>query len=412
MTTWILACLLLASGGPASAARGSGEERPLDRVLLADGKELEGYVLREDAEGTTVLVGTRRRVLPAADVAGIESISRSLDLLLDQYVAVHPTEPRHLLDLARFARSRRLEGLAELFALRALAADPEHRPAHEFLEHKRYGAEWRVRVGKRWVSYETLIERREDWQEAWEILTPHYALRTNLGLDDALNVAMDLELFYREFYDRFAAELGLYEVVKRMPAHVHANADSFPKIGGRLAYFDPRVMTTQVNAERGYQRDLILHEATHQLLYATAMSPEYSSGARGCVPAWLDEGLACWYQTVQTGPPGLVTFEYRKQWTHFMTVHGTNEKPYDLSRVLSFGSDDFHASSRVDLKYAQAYTLVEFFQNGEFYRHRETFFEVMRQAYAGNCAAHDVKRLLLVDDDEFEQAWTEFVRRR
>jgi hypothetical protein len=221
-----------------------------------------------------------------------------------------------------------------------------------------------------------------------------------------LDIAMDLELFYRAFYERFGKELELCEIVRLMPVHVHADGKSFPDLaGGRMPYFDPSLMTVIVTAEAGYLRNLLIHEATHQLLYATAVSAEHSARAKGCLPGWLDEGLSCWFESIQTGPPGRVVFEDRRQSAHHQTVHRTAERPYDFSRVLTFGPEDFHASTRADLKYAQCYTLVEFFLRGDHFAHRDSFFAVLRSAYGGNCSSQDVRQTLNVAPDEFERAW-------
>jgi hypothetical protein len=403
---WILVACPLAAAAPQDE-----DERPLDTVVLEDGEELEGHVLREGDETLLLLVGSREREIPTAKVAEVRSVARSMVQLLRQYSYVDTSDPRQMLDLARFSRSRGLAGLAELFALRALESSPDDVEAHEFLGHRKRKQDWEVRVGNTRVDYSKLEEFHGDWSDPWEIRTPHYHVRTNLRLREALDVAMDLELLYREFYDRFGGPLALREIVQRMPAHVHADAKSFPEFGNQSAYFMPDRMTIFVNAERGYLREFVMHEAIHQLLYGTAVSAQHTPDAKGCLPAWLDEGLATYFQVIQTGPFGHVAFDDRKNSAHFTALHRTTDRPYDLSRVLTFSSNDFHASSRVDLKYAQCYTLVEFWLRGDFFLHRESFFDVMRRAYQGNCSASDAKRAMTIDDVDFEAAWNAHVGR-
>jgi hypothetical protein len=385
-------------------------ERPLDVVVLKDGAELEGHVLREGDEGLLLRVGTRERTIPAAEIGEVRSVSRSLALVLEQYARAEITSVEQVLDLARFARSRGLEGLAEIFALRALESQPGSAAAHEFLGHRLRGERWFADDGSRSLPFAELHELRTDWGSAWEVETPHYALRSNLPLGQVLDVAMDLELFYRAFYARFGAELELREIVRLMPVHVHADGASFPDlVGNRMPYFDPGLMTVIVTAEAGYLRDLLIHEATHQLLYATAVSAEHSARAKGCLPGWLDEGLACWFDTIQTGPPGRAEFDDRRQSAYRMAIHRSAPRPYDLSRVLTFATEDFHATSNVDLKYAQCYTLVEFFLRGGYFAHRDSFFAVLRSAYGGNCSSQDVRQALTVTAEEFERAWNAYV---
>jgi hypothetical protein len=386
------------------------DERPLDVVVLKDGSELEGHVLREGDQELLLLVGTRERTIPAAEVGEVRSVARSLALVLEQYTRTEITSVLQVLDLARFARARGLEGLAEIFALRALESQPESAAAHEFLGHRLRSERWYASDGSRSLPFEELRELRKDWGSPWEVATPHYALRSNLPLGQVLDVAMDLELFYQAFYARFGDGLELREIVRPMPVHVHADGVSFPDlVGNRMPYFDPGLMTVIVTAEAGYLRDLLIHEATHQLLYATAVSAEHSPRAKGCLPGWLDEGLACWFEVIQTGPPGRAEFDDRRRSAYRMAIHRSAERPYDLSRVLTFGTDDFHATSNLDLKYAQCYTLVEFFLRGDYFAHRDSFFAVLRSAYGGNCSSQDVRQALTVTPEEFERAWEAYV---
>lgn len=385
-------------------------ERPLDVVVLKNGTELEGHVLREGDEGLLLRVGTRERTIPAVEVGEVRSVARSLALVLEHYARTEITSAVQVLDLARFARSRGLEGLAEVFALRALQAEPESAAAHEFLGHRLRGERWYANDGSRSLPFADLQELRKDWGSAWEVATPHYALRSNLPLVQVLDIAMDLELFYQAFYARFGEELELCEIVRLMPVHVHADGASFPDlVGKRMPYFDPLLMTVIVTAETGYLRDLLVHEATHQLLYATAVSAEHSARAKGCLPGWLDEGLACWFDAIQTGPPGRAEFDDRRQSAARMALHRSADRPYDLSRVLTFATEDFHATTNLALKYAQCYTLVEFFLRGDYFAHRDSFFAVLRGAYGGNCSSQDVRQALTVAPEEFERAWKAYV---
>jgi hypothetical protein len=350
-------------------------------------------------------------VIPLGEVREVRSVARDLAQLLELFEQSQPSSAEPMLDLARFARARELAGLAEVFALRALVADPDKGEAHELLGHELRGKRWQVREEGRWIPFDELGEVRADWQSAWRLRTPHYDVRTNLTLLEAFEIALDLELFYREFFGLFGKQLELNEIVLPLPVHVHATRKSFPELVGARSYFDRALTTVITTAEGGAVRDSVLHEATHQLLYATAASPEHHPRAKGCLPSWLDEGLAVWFEVIQDGPPGRVTFDEKRSSLHYLTLHRAADKPYDLSRVLTFGSDDFHASTRIDLKYAEAYTLVEFFLRGDYYAHRESFFAVLRNAYGGNCSSQDVRRALTVGPEEFERAWEAHVGR-
>src|SRR5262249_51793574 len=99
------------------------------------------------------------------------------------------------------------------------------------------------------------------------------------------------------------------------------------------------------------------HEATPQLVFAL---PPFSYSRNGTVPGWLGEGLAEYVASGMSGPPGKRKFAEGTLLVDHFAVHAAARAPYELSRVLTFESDDFVASTKSDLKYAQAYTLVQF----------------------------------------------------
>ena len=77
--------------------------------------------------------------------------------------------------------------------------------------------------------------------------------------------------------------------------------------------------------------------------------------------------------------------------------------------MLNFASGDFHDSSNVDLKHAQAYTLVHFLLHGDEGRHRAGFFAFLRGAYAGKASSTDFKSAIGAPMEELEAGWTAHV---
>src|SRR5262249_10941647 len=141
---------------------------------------------------------------------------------------------------------------------------------------------------------------RKEWKHAWELRTTHYRLATNLDLASACDLALELELYYRAFYARFGKALGLRDVTDPMPCEVHPDQAPHPATGDRMAYFDAVPRTVYELALGGLVLDALLHEATHQLLYCTAVEPRKATGV---IPAWLDEGLAEYMSSTRTGTP-------------------------------------------------------------------------------------------------------------
>lgn len=387
-----------------------GEPRPEDQVELKNGKKLDGYVLLETDERLVLQVGSREQELEMKDVVNVRSAARTLATVFERLDSLPATEAMGRLDIARFCKANGLPGEAQVLALTALTLDPALAAAHEFLEHTKRASGWFVKRDSRTLPFEDLLESRKDFREPWKLRTTHFELATNVALRDAVAVATDLEREYRAFFGLFGRELGLYDVVEPMGIGVYSHSDSFPEgVTRNRAYFDPTTNQMMVNAENGLDRYAIFHEGVHALLHNTA---ERTRKGRGRIPGWLDEGLAEYVACSFSGDPGASKFGFGVEVpTHFV-AHRTAEKPYDLARVLNFESGDFHASSKVDLKYAESYTLVHFSMHGENGKYRDGFIAFMRLAYEGKSSSSDFKDAIAVRERDFEKAWNVHVGRK
>ena len=396
----LLATLALAFGG---------EPRPPDRIELKDGGAVEGYVLLERKDEVLVLVKSRERTIPADEIASVRSAARTLAEILDRLDALGPDDAAGRLELEATCRDRDLPGEAEVLALGALCVDPGHEAAHAFLGHAKRKAGWTVRRGAKSVPFDKLLAARADLRDPWKLGTTHYALLTNLALRDAVAMALDLERFYRAFYRRLGEEVELREVFTPLGVGVYGDHRTFPEgLARRPAYFDPASGQVLVNAAAVDPRRALVHEATHQILHATAVATRRGLGE---IPGWLDEGLAEYMAWSLAGGPGRVTFDLGAFADHHFEAHREAKKPYDLGRVLQFASGDFHGSSKTDLKYAEAYTLVHFLLHGEEGGYREEFFAFLRGAYEGRASSTDFKKAFEASEKELEEAWNRHVRR-
>jgi hypothetical protein len=381
-----------------------------DRVELLDGSVVEGRVVFEDEKRIIVRVKSKERVFELARIRAVRALERSLRELLAKTADGLPPTADERLTIARLARDRGLDGEAELLWWSALALDPELREAHLALGHRDAKGGWQYPSDRGWQSFGGVRDARADWGDAWVWRTLHYELRTNLALEDGLALVLDLERLRAAFQAGFGQQLELRASEDRMLAHVHADAQGFPDPGARrAAYYDESERVLRVNAADGLQRETVFHEATHQLLHLTA---EYGPRATGVIPGWLDEGLAEYMAVAGAGPPGGAQFEFGRRKLEHYTVHAREKDPYDLSRVLSFESSDFMASSRVHLKYAQAYTLVDFLRGGQAGRFRSGFDRFLASAYAGRSTSTDFERAfedLKLDERKLEDEWKAWV---
>jgi hypothetical protein len=400
----ILAALLL----PLLAAAVPSDKRAPDVVELKNGTKVEGRVLFQDDAQVIVRVGSRDREIPRKEVAIVRSRVGDLHAVLERWNALTSPDAAALLDLAKSCVKTDLTDEAEAFAWRALLVDPKNEEAHKLLGHELHSGVWSVHEGTKSIPFAGIESAHKEWKNPWSFASTHYKLRTNLDLSRATSMLFDLEGYYSIFFDAFATELRLYDVIEPMNAHVHADQKSYPElVSYRNAYFDISSNTLLVNAANGFSRRVLFHEATHELLYNTA---EHMKNSRGEIPSWLNEGLAEYMAYCVEGTDGRPAFTPGAiARAHFKT-HAEARQPLDLARVLTLSSGDFAASSLADLKYSEAYTLVHFLLHGENGKHRKGFLDFVRGTYKGQSSSTSFRDAMGGHERELEQAWVAYVK--
>lgn len=392
------------------ALAAGGDARPLDNLELEGGSKLSGRVVFEDQDEVVLRVGTNERSIPRKKIAKFESRFARLRALHQEWRALAETDFAGTFALARKAREGGFEDEARLFAWYVLSFVPKDAPAHEFLGHEKHGEGWIVADGTRRWPYEKLLELRKEWKSAWEFSSEHYRVRANVPLHDAVMAVLDMECAYEAFYELIGHPLRFREQVEPLAAEVHADAKSFPESAGDArSYFSAAAHVLYVNSAGGFERGAVVHEATHQLLDACIQS---TRSMRGDVPGWLNEGLAEYIRAATSGPPGRALPAPGQFDLGRFQEHALAKEPYDLSRVLNFGSDDFFGSVKSSLKYSQSYTLVCWCLFGEQQKLREPFFGFLREACKGHSSESAFKGELKLDDRAIEKSWTAFVREK
>jgi len=381
-----------------------------DLVERKDGRSLEGIVVYEDDEQLVLRVKSVEKEVPQGEIASVRAALRELPKALEEIGKLGRTDVRSHLLVAADLEKRNLPLEARLAYWRVLLVDPDNEPANLALGHRKRQKSWVSEHEGHWWKLDELQRRRQaDFGDAWELSTTHYLVRTDLPLAQAIDCALDLERLFLGFYRAFGPGMQLRAVTERMTASIHATTSSYPQIGGgRGGYYVPSEGTLYLNAAGGLDRTTLVHEGTHQLVDYSArrMRP-----GKGKIPGWLDEGLAQYMEAAMTGKPGeLVIVPGRLDLRRFAT-HGGDEDPYGLNRVLNFQSDDFGASSKVHLKYAQSYTLVSFCLHGDAGAYRDGFFEFLKSAYAGKSSSTHFKKAIGVKERELEKAWAAYVKR-
>ena len=397
-----LAPLLLA------ATLALGDDPAPDVVVLSAGSKVEGRVVYQDPKLVVVRVGTKEREIPMKDVAKVTSRAATHREAMEHWLKLDPKKVHDVLQLMDWCREAQLRGDAELFAWLALTMAPASEEAHLFLGHEQKGESWIVRDGAKRIDWERLPKLREDWGGAWQLDTTHYHLRTNAKLAEATRLALALECQYKAVYELFAIDLHLYEVTEPLLANVHADKASFPELTSTNgAYFDSTEHTLIVDASKAVNTTVVFHEAMHQLIDATATHTRTNLGD---IPAWLNEGLADYMSTSMAGADGRYEFDKGAVAAHYFKLQAAAKNPYDLSRVLTFASDDYLATSNRDLKYAQSYTLVHFLMNAGAGKYRQPFMAFIRAAYKGQSSTTEFKNAIGVDERALEKEWTAYVK--
>jgi hypothetical protein len=384
-------------------------DRPLDKVVLNDGTRLEGCVVLEAPEKIVVRVGTKDRVVPRKDVKTLETRLSAWREALDRWRALEKDDPVKIADLGVFARRMGLSEEARVFALRAIASDPENAAAREILGHERKDKGWFAKEdGRRWAWAER-VKRSADYGLAWQLETTHWKLRTNLPLVEATTAILDLEAVYDTFMTVIAPEVGAFHLAEPLAAQIHADRESFPESSGSRGYYDRDARVLFVNAADGLDRGLMAHEALHQVLAACSV---LAPGARGEIAPWLEEGLAEYFRATLKGPPGRMKYEEDSIDTISVRSQAHAQRAYTLNRVLSFATGDFLSTSRQDLKYAQSYTLVHFLMHADGRRWRPKFYDFLRGAWQGQGSSTDFEKALGAKSEAIEKAWVSWVAQR
>ena len=425
--TVAVAWLLAALGPLASAAQRSGladPGQPFDRIRLKSGREVEGRVVHRGPEDWIVRVGTRERSYARGEIDTFDSLAARLAhglKLIETLPTRRSGRPGRTgrfgavglhLDVASQLRELGLEREAQLVLWTALTISPGDEAVHTALGSKRSGTHWLVPVGARPVPLELARSRAADWGAAWEFATTHFRLRSNLPLEACLTAAFDLERMYALFYGLLGEPLDLREIVEPLEVWVYADRRAFPEVSGHLGgYFSRQENRLHIDASGGPSRALLAHEATHQLLFNAARA---SRRGDGVLPGWVDEGLAQYFQAATAGDGSRLDFRLGSEVEGWLETHRRASYPFSLSRVLTFTTSDFQGSES-RLKYAQAWSLVQYCLHGEDGALRPGFMAFLAGTLRGRDSAVHFERALdgaAPDLMELEQRWKRWVAGR
>ncbi len=286
-----------------------------------------------------------------------------------------------------------------------------------------------------WMSAEKEAALRSDFQNAWEIGTEHFVVRTNVGLEQGVELSRRLEVFHKFFLREFAAFFNSRQQIEklldttprptwdpakryqvsyyrtkaefvaalkpRMPEIEKANGLYLPR--DRTAYFFETDETSDDPQER---LETIYHEITHQIL---GESRKEIVDAGEISDFWIVEGFPCYlesYTETENGPQMGDPRHIRMFWARHTIIDEDTYLP--MRKFTSIGRASFPLQAQA---YNQAAAMSHFFLNYEDGIYRDGFIHFLSQIYhPGNVRKPPLEDILGVPYETLDLQFLEYLK--
>ena len=288
----------------------------------------------------------------------------------------------------------------------------------------------------RWVSAAKEQELRRDFNQAWNIHTDHYLIKTNVSLERGVEMGKALEDFYSVFNETFAGFFMTPDQLKKLfdgngknsrpepkyVVHFYRTREEyleklrkfFPSIdqtngvymtSDRVAhfYFDPK------HDDQG----TLFHEATHQLFFECHPQRTICENHH----FWIIEGIACYMESFQR-KNGVFSLGGRNYTSFLKARQNLLEDNYyvPLAAFSDYGMQGFQTVPQPGLtkNYTQAAGLARFFMHYDSGRYREALVTHLTQLYSNDeqtrHQAAGLDELTGVDFTELDRQYAEDAR--
>ncbi len=326
----------------AALSRLAREGGRTDEAVDHAGRFLDAW--RHRSKPPRELFDTRREL--AAWVREADPLRQDLERLRRSYVG-------SLLSLAARQMDKGAWHSARAMLSEALVTDPEHPDLAAGLERIRLeggnelavedetgGADPLGDVSPEWVAENDPLHAA--WADAWTLETEHYRIRTNAGYRVLRTVghAMEqMQRFYRIFH-QYKVDGGAVPVAG---VHIFKNRSEYRSLGGSpvdwaAGHWNGTNVVTYDQREggQGSLRDtlgVLFHEASHQ----------FTSLAGGsAVPAWLNEGMASFFEGTRLLSNGRIEWNLVAPGRLYPLLDDLRSaRPHDLRRVITGAVDDY-----------------------------------------------------------------------
>jgi hypothetical protein len=259
-----------------------------------------------------------------------------------------------------------------------------------------------------------------DWSNAWEVVTEHFRIRSNVEFAEAVAFGHKLEAFHQFFFSQMADLIGpdlplakrwRVKLMKPAPSPIEHRVAYFadkseyvqaltplegPSIAESIGYYrrPPQGANSRQRGGRGMSyffqdkggqlpvEATLFHEASHQLLFETAGRDRLDTN-RGHY--WLFEGLGTCFETVRVEGGDVVRFARpsgpRMDVARKRILEDKTYTPYEIFEA--YGKAGFELPSKIHDHYAQAMALTLYFLTHPDPRTRDVFLDYARDAYKG-----------------------------
>ncbi len=275
-----------------------------------------------------------------------DPLRRRLDTLRRDYVS-------HLLKLANEQMDHLAWHSARAMLSEAQFTDPEHPELAAGLDRitKEGGNELAVAdetggsdplagVTPEWVAKNDPLHT--EWDKAWELETEHYKVRTNAGYRVLMTTAHAMEqvqVFYRLFHQYRTKN----EKIPIANVWIFKNAGEYKTLGHQpvdwaAGHWDGTSVVTYDPRGEGSDAGLadllntLFHEASHQFT---------SLAGGGSVPAWLNEGMASFFEGTRLLSNGKLDWNLIAAQRLYPLVDDIKADKHKLSDVIQGQVDDY-----------------------------------------------------------------------
>lgn len=400
--------LALAVLGPLAAPQKRLVENTYDRVVLKDGKEVEGRVVYEDDE-LVVVRGRKDREIPRADVQEVRSVERSLKSFLEKVSALgDPNDVAAVEEIASFCAENGLPDEAKLVHLYVLTRDPENEAAWSGLGGRKAAKGWELKDGNRWRDLDEFRKEHSTWKDALELRSTHFVLQSDLSLEESLRAILTLEEVYATFYGALTPQLKLYAIDEQPLVQITKDRKSYPTPPvPRDAWFFVTTNTLNVCAEGELDTRLVIRELTQALIYNAFNNTLRKDGQ---VAPWVRKGIADWFAGGAKEGPLRVQIDLSQLDEDSFRRFAQAKEPLSLKRLLTLQPMEFESGSTAENASDAAYTLLAFLARGADGKYRKGLLDFVLSSYNGQGSPTHFQKLVAKDLDALEKEWTAWVR--